>query len=235
MDFELDERFIPDDILRADVPVEGNRRRRRHLFANQQQLDILAEAHSWYIDGTFKVMRPPFIQMLSVNDFLRSNVNATAQKAAGDTGRKEWRRLFTYSHENYVVNMQHTGTTLQGGTTVRRKTTKYDEKVRMMTAHREKIRKRQRLLQQVEREGRALEKVEGSGSATWTEKLKKRAAEILDQAYMSSESSGDEEGSCTGAEVSDRQATEGAPAWVIKKRMRQGDRSPSQLDDSLSD
>ncbi|CAH1242678.1 Hypp6945 [Branchiostoma lanceolatum] len=198
MDFELDERFIPDDILRADVPVEGNRRRRRHLFANQQQLDILAEAQSWYIDGTFKVMRPPFIQMLSVNDFLRSNVNATAQKAAGDTGRKEWRRLFTYSHENYVVNMQHTGT-------------------------------------KVERRGRALEKVKDSDSATWTEKLKKRAAEILDKAYMSSESSGHEEGSCTGAEVSDRQAPEGAPAWVIKRRMRQGDRSPSQVDNSLTD
>ncbi|XP_019631536.1 PREDICTED: uncharacterized protein LOC109475369 [Branchiostoma belcheri] len=35
---------------------------------------------------------------------------AKVQKAAGKTGKEEWRRLPTYSHENYVVDMMHTGT-----------------------------------------------------------------------------------------------------------------------------
>ncbi|XP_066292392.1 uncharacterized protein [Branchiostoma lanceolatum] len=148
---------------------------------------------------------------------------------------------------------------------------KKDDRVRRekgkLPAHREKIRKRQRLVQKVERRGRALEKVRDSDSPTWTERHKKRAAEMLDRAYMSSESSGDEDqggfivrqlawessslrklkdsldkvcpprgvARVPSAEVSDRQAPEGAPAWAIKRHMRQGERGPSQLDDSLTE
>ena len=46
---------------------------RRHLmFATNQQLDVLSRAKTWYVDGTFKLCRSPFKQLLTVNAFVRS-------------------------------------------------------------------------------------------------------------------------------------------------------------------
>lgn len=64
---------IPDGFLRGDVTV----RDRRHLmFATLEQLEHLARAKSWYVDGTFKLCRHPFTQLLSVNAFVRHDDHA---------------------------------------------------------------------------------------------------------------------------------------------------------------
>ncbi|XP_066268880.1 uncharacterized protein [Branchiostoma lanceolatum] len=75
MNFQLDEHYIPEDFLRADIPVGVKRRRRHILLATQQQLDLLGQSNSWYMDGTFKVARPPFVQLLSVHAFLKHDGN----------------------------------------------------------------------------------------------------------------------------------------------------------------
>ena len=45
----------------------------RHLIlATGRQFSILATAKTWYIDATFRVVRRPFYQLLSVHAFVRS-------------------------------------------------------------------------------------------------------------------------------------------------------------------
>ena len=69
LDFELVDDCIPDGFLRADIEVKD---RCHLLFARQEQLTILARAKKWYVDGTFKLVRHPFKQLLTVNAFVRS-------------------------------------------------------------------------------------------------------------------------------------------------------------------
>ena len=68
--FELNHDHIPADFMRADLTVGE----RRHLvMATDSQLKVLKTAKNWYIDGTFKLCRPPFQQLLTVNAFVRSD------------------------------------------------------------------------------------------------------------------------------------------------------------------
>ena len=52
-------------------------RDRRHLvFATDEQLLILSRAKTWYVDGTFKLCKAPFTQLLTINAFVRSEEHA---------------------------------------------------------------------------------------------------------------------------------------------------------------
>lgn len=70
LDFDLEEEHLPDEFLRADLRVLD----RRHLvFATSEQLQHLCNAKTWYIDGTFKLCRHPFTQLLTINAFVRKD------------------------------------------------------------------------------------------------------------------------------------------------------------------
>ena len=66
LNFDYNKEYIPDFCV-ADITVDD---KRHLLFATQQQLDVLRHAKRWYLDGTFKVVREPFVQLWSIHAFV---------------------------------------------------------------------------------------------------------------------------------------------------------------------
>ena len=74
LSFAIDEIAV-DGFLKADVKCEHN----RHLiFATDTQLFYLAEARRWYGDGTFKIVKHPFVQLYTIHAFVKKG-DATKQ------------------------------------------------------------------------------------------------------------------------------------------------------------
>ncbi|CAG2211533.1 unnamed protein product [Mytilus edulis] len=72
LDFELDLDYLDQkapDFYQKDVVVGNN----RHLiFYTDRQLQLLAKAKTWYMDGTFRIVNAPWMQMFSIHAFVRS-------------------------------------------------------------------------------------------------------------------------------------------------------------------
>ena len=68
LDFTLSD-FVPTGFFQGDVWVEG---RRHLLFATSEQLKILKGSKRWFIDATFKEVKAPVTQLLSIHVFLKS-------------------------------------------------------------------------------------------------------------------------------------------------------------------
>jgi len=64
---------IPCDFLQADVTI---RDRRHLLFCTPEQRTLLQNASVWYLDGTFDVVRYPFVQLYGVHAFLTQDGGA---------------------------------------------------------------------------------------------------------------------------------------------------------------
>ncbi|XP_053395522.1 uncharacterized protein LOC123527520 [Mercenaria mercenaria] len=72
LDFEFDDEFLKEPFLVGDVHVTGER---HMMFATQTQLDLLTKARKWYLDGTFKAVHSPFVQLWSIHAFIREGDN----------------------------------------------------------------------------------------------------------------------------------------------------------------
>ncbi|KAJ7384284.1 hypothetical protein OS493_022918 [Desmophyllum pertusum] len=71
-ELELSDNHIPDSFFRSDIQVRQPGRR-HVMLATDQQLQFLTRAKTWYIDGTFKLRRHPFSQLLTVNTFVKQD------------------------------------------------------------------------------------------------------------------------------------------------------------------
>jgi len=70
LSFDLDMDNLPENFVQCDVTTAD----RRHLIlATDDQLDLLTRAQQWYMDGTFHVVRRPFVQLFSVHVFLTND------------------------------------------------------------------------------------------------------------------------------------------------------------------
>ena len=65
LEFEIDESF--KQFLKADIKMQS----RRHLiFATEKQLEYLEEAKIYYVDETFKIVKPPFTQLWGIHAYI---------------------------------------------------------------------------------------------------------------------------------------------------------------------
>ena len=69
MEFEIAIAHIPSDFLQRDIHHEGH----RHLIFASLQLSFLSKSKIWLIDGTFKVVREPFEQLVNIHSHIKSD------------------------------------------------------------------------------------------------------------------------------------------------------------------
>ncbi|KAG0716479.1 hypothetical protein GWK47_009614 [Chionoecetes opilio] len=69
LEFEIATAHIPSDFLQRDIHHEGHR---HFIFASPLQLSFLSKSKIWFIDGTFKVVREPFVQLVSIHSYIKS-------------------------------------------------------------------------------------------------------------------------------------------------------------------
>ena len=80
--FSMDLQNMPKHFLRGDILVGPEGRQQRHLiFATKKQLRLLRAMKRWYLDGTFRLVKKPMMQLWTIHGFLKvwnSRKNATS-------------------------------------------------------------------------------------------------------------------------------------------------------------
>ncbi|XP_038055816.1 uncharacterized protein LOC119727820 [Patiria miniata] len=76
LDFEVATHFLPADFFQKDVRVGSA----HHLiFYTPDQLELLDRAKTWYLDGTFKLVKQPLCQLFCVHAFIKGNAGELKQ------------------------------------------------------------------------------------------------------------------------------------------------------------
>jgi hypothetical protein len=79
INFELKTEFIPPNFFRGEIAYfdeDQNYQGRHLLFMSNEQIDLLANAKRWYVDGTFHIVNTKlFHQLFTIHAFLRKDDN----------------------------------------------------------------------------------------------------------------------------------------------------------------
>lgn len=71
-DFNLLLNFIPKNFLLSDLRGKNER---IIIFSTPKQLKILKRKKTWFVDGTFSVSNPPFLQLYCIHGFIKKQNN----------------------------------------------------------------------------------------------------------------------------------------------------------------
>ena len=68
---------VPENFLLADVKVEDDEKvvARHIIYATPSQVNLLRQASTWFMDGTFKVVREPYVQLFGIHAFVICDEN----------------------------------------------------------------------------------------------------------------------------------------------------------------
>ena len=64
---------LADDVLLKDIIDDE----RLIILATKKQLNLLKRAKTWFVESTFKFVKPPFVQLFSFHAFVKSNDEVT--------------------------------------------------------------------------------------------------------------------------------------------------------------
>ena len=68
LDFDMDSTSIGVEFLKGDIWVDH---KRHIILASDYQLRLLTTSVHWFVDGTFKLVKAPFIQLWSIHAFVK--------------------------------------------------------------------------------------------------------------------------------------------------------------------
>ena len=68
INFDLDIDQLPDQFIKADIQANGA----RHIvLMTDAMLELLSKAKTWYLDGTFRIVNRPFMQLFGIHAFIK--------------------------------------------------------------------------------------------------------------------------------------------------------------------
>ena len=70
MDTEWLKTFDAEDFFIGDVTVNDSR---HFIFGTESQLEFLRTARTWFVDGTFHVVKSPIQQLWTISVFIRKD------------------------------------------------------------------------------------------------------------------------------------------------------------------
>ena len=112
LNFKLQENGIPENLNVHYVEIGKGETKRRHLICFiDKQAKLLTIRKRWYMDGTFKIVKQPFVQLWTIHGFIRSGLQKKMVPLMyvlmSRRSRKDYKLVLNYITDRILSNKQH--------------------------------------------------------------------------------------------------------------------------------